>query len=176
MTFVARIHRLLRADVNACLERLEDPEQVLRLAVADMEDEIARLEGQQSERNAKREYLQRDLSRRRTLLQSLAEELDAALQAERDDLARAVIARRLGLAREIREMSIVSDELAQALDDEAARLGEYHENLAEVRAQMARCAVAGSSEGSAEERRYGTLSTADVELELLREKQRRGLA
>lgn len=175
MTFLARFHRLLRADVNACLERLEDPEQVLRLALSDMEDEIARLEGRQSERAARRDYLQRDLSRRNTLQQSLEQELDAALEADREDLARAVVARRLVLDRESREISTACDELGQTLADDAARLEDCRRHLAEVRAQVARIAVAAPPTRDLDAAPGGTISSADIDLELLREKQRRGL-
>ena len=44
MALVTRLSRLFRADLNAVLDRLEEPEMLLRQAVREMEEEVDREE------------------------------------------------------------------------------------------------------------------------------------
>ena len=42
MTLIARVSRLFRADLHAVLDRVEEPDLVLRQAVREMEEDLAR--------------------------------------------------------------------------------------------------------------------------------------
>ncbi len=99
MALINRVSRLLRADLHAVLDRIEEPEMLLRQAVREMEEELA-----QDERRLKlmtHEHAQ--TGTRMTELQgSLAElagELDICFAARKEDLARSLIRRRLEAER-----------------------------------------------------------------------------
>lgn len=95
MALIHRVTRLFRADFNAVLDRIEEPEQLLRQAIRDMEEEIAA--GGQRIALAENE-LETLAARRRELEASLAgyaEQLDLCFESGKDDLARGLIRRRL---------------------------------------------------------------------------------
>ena len=95
MTLIARVSRLFRADLHAVLDRVEEPDLVLRQAVREMEEDLAR-DGRN--REALLAELQRMAARDEEIERSLSgmeEELDVCFEAGKDDLGRALIRRRL---------------------------------------------------------------------------------
>jgi phage shock protein A len=101
MAIITRLSRLLRADLNAMLDRLEAPELVLAQAVRDMEQaqmlEGARLKRLEHEA-ARLEKFSTELEQR---LEQDQAALDDCLSAGQDNLARAVLRRSLEAERTI---------------------------------------------------------------------------
>ena len=99
MALITRVSRLFQADFHAVLDRIEEPEVLLRQAVREMEEELARDE----QRSKMLTHEQRQLVTRETgLKQSLHdidEELDTCFAAGNDELARACIRRKLEAQR-----------------------------------------------------------------------------
>jgi phage shock protein A len=95
MTLIARVSRLFKADLHAVLDRVEEPDMVLRQAVREMEEDLAR-DGRRAD--ALRSEVQRIATRDAEIergLSGIDEELDVCLEAGKDDLGRALIRRRL---------------------------------------------------------------------------------
>jgi phage shock protein A len=90
MALITRMSRLFRADVNAVLDQIEEPAILLRQAVREMEEELARDE----QRARLLEHEQRQLDARLAALERARRDLDAQLDtcfdAGKDDLARAL--------------------------------------------------------------------------------------
>ena len=95
MALITRVSRLFQADFHAVLDRIEEPEVLLRQAVREMEEELARDE----QRSKMLQHEQRQLITRATDLEQslhdIEEELDVCFDAGNDDLARACIRRKL---------------------------------------------------------------------------------
>ncbi len=145
MPLIARLARLVRADLNAVLDRLEAPELVLAQAVSDMEQALDR------ERRALA-GLDRELARLARRDNALAEEetrcgdaicagLDQGPQdgpaADRDSLLRPLIRRRLETARRrtalkgrAAELKAERDRLGQRIEGHAARLEDLRARAA----------------------------------------------
>jgi len=95
MTLITRVSRLFKADLHAVLDRVEEPDLVLRQAVREMEEDLAR---DARRMDALRSELQRIAARDAEIERSLSgieEELDVCFEAGKDDLGRALIRRRL---------------------------------------------------------------------------------
>lgn len=174
MTLITRVSRLFRADANAVLDRIEEPDILLRQAVREMEEALARDE-QRLRQVARGQELQTNrLTEIDQLLGELAEQLDTCFRSNRDDLARTVIRRRLECEQLHKLATARCDGLARqaaALDEQVAA---KRQRLAAMR-QKAEALVAdddGTPDGQ-----WSTpgimVRDEDVEVALLREKQRR---
>ena len=99
MALITRVSRLLRADLHAVLDRIEEPEALLRQAVRDMEEDLA---GTSSVAGLLRHEQAQFMRRQGDLVQSLHEmeqELDVCFDSGKDELARALVKRKLEAQR-----------------------------------------------------------------------------
>lgn len=136
MALMTRLARLFRADLHAVLDRLEEPETLLRQALREMEEAQAqdrqrlRLVGQGL---AQAETREADLNE---ALAAAESRLAASLEAGQDDLARAVIRRRLEAEQALKALSRRRAELSTAQAELAARVTEQHARLESVRQKV----------------------------------------
>ena len=175
MALITRVSRLFQADFHAVLDRIEEPEVLLRQAVREMEEALAREE----QRSKVLQHEQRQLINRETdLKQSLhdiEEELDTCFEAGNDDLARACIKRRLETQRFGKNTSRKRAVLEETLDDLNTRVRENQAQLESMR-QKAEL-LAGESACALPEDNWTlpdiNVRDEDVEVAFLREQQRR---
>ena len=175
MALITRVSRLFQADFHAVLDRIEEPEVLLRQAVREMEEALAREE----QRSKVLQHEQRQLINRETdLIQSLhdiEEELDTCFEAGNDDLARACIKRRLETQRFGKNTSRKRAVLEETLDDLNTRVRENQAQLESMR-QKAEL-LAGESACALPEDNWTlpdiSVRDEDVEVAFLREKQHR---
>jgi phage shock protein A len=174
MTLVTRMSRLLRADVNAVLDRIEEPAALLRQAILDMEEALARDEQQtrrlETEQQAQRHRLT-DLDR---TLREIDEQIDLCFRSDRDDLARTLIRRRLETEQFQRLSTDRQEGLSRTLTALRNRIVEHRQRLAEVRLR-AELITDETGEDADEGRNTALVAVrdADVEVAFLREKSRR---
>lgn len=175
MALITRFSRLFRADLHAVLDRIEEPDVVLRQAVRDMEDELA-IETQRH--NLILHELQRLGNLRNEIEQNLArngEELSVCLDADNDDLARALLRRKLETEQLLQFNTRRQQQLNQQGDSLAARLQQNRIRLQDMQ-QKLELLVREEHEGPGEG--YAPVSELrirdeDIEVALLREKQKR---
>jgi phage shock protein A len=174
MTLITRFSRLFRADLHAVLDRIEEPDLVLRQAVREMEEDVTfdrrRLDLLREER---RQLVARDAEIERSLL-AVAEELDICFAAGKDDLARVLLRRQLEterlrecLGRKREEAEEAMRRLDARVSDKDARL-EAMRQKAELFAPRAPCSAADSCDVPP-----AYVRDEDVEVAFLREQQRR---
>jgi phage shock protein A len=177
MALITRLTRLMRADLHAVLDRLEEPDILLAQALREMEEAVAGDE--RSLRALVHEHRQVG-TRRHAIVERLAQirdELDTCLGADQDDLARALLRRRL----EAERLDAVLARREQALDARieqlTAELGARRERLEALRAEADLAADQGDP---AQMDRPLDLQVApspvrdvDIEIALLAEKRRR---
>jgi phage shock protein A len=174
MALITRMSRLFRADVNAVLDRIEEPDVLLRQAIREMEEDLAHDE--QRARLLEHDQLQLDsrLADTERALRDLADQLDTCFDSGKDDLARALIRRRLEAEQQQRLLSGRRDALAQTRAALGRRLDDNRRRLDAMRQKSDLLAVdeadrrdecwTGPDVGIRDE---------DVEVAFLREKQRR---
>ena len=174
MPLITRVSRLFKADLHAVLDRIEEPEVLLRQAIREMEEASA------SDRRRLQlgTHEQRQLGARieeiDTTLGATAEELAVCFELEQDELARSLIRRRLeaeGLRKALeRRHELLRVETA-ALEK---RLGENQARLESMRQKAELLAADDLSSPSPEARGVGEVAVRDedVEVAFLREKQR----
>jgi phage shock protein A len=178
MTLINRVSRLFRADLHAVLDRVEEPDLLLRQAVREMEDDLAadrrRLAGLAEGRRA----LDARLAELEAQLAGVAEELDICFAAGKDDLARALIKRRLEGARLRDFLRAKRADLERQTAGLESRIGEHVARLEAMRQKAELLASRDPSEmpdvpWSTPDYR---VRDEDVEVAFLRERQRRTVA
>ena len=95
MALISRVSRLLRADLHAVLDQLEEPDVLLRQAVRDMEEALV---GDGLRLHSLRIEHEHRARRQQDLQQALAKidaELDVCFEAAEHDLARSLCRRKL---------------------------------------------------------------------------------
>lgn len=178
MALISRISRLFRADFHAVLDRIEEPALLLRQAVREMEEDLDRDRRRRQSLDAELTRLEARRSELATRLAGTAEELDLCLDNGNEALARTLLRRRLEtqayqrlLAERRGELDEAARTLAGRIEENARRLEGMRQKAAILAAQDDRREVddwtdSASTQGLA-------VSDDDVELALLRERQRR---
>ena len=175
MALITRVSRLFQADFHAVLDRIEEPEVLLRQAVREMEEELARDE----QRSKVLQHEQRQLITRETdLKQSLhdiEEQLDTCFESGNDDLARAWIKRKLEAQRFGKNLSRKRGTLKETLDELNSRLRENQARLESMRQKAELLAGESACALPADNWTIPDISVRDedVEVAFLREQQRR---
>ena len=99
MALITRITRLFKADFNAVLDQIEEPEMLLKQAIRDMQDCLNEAEQAQKCRLFKKAELQSSIDEIELALERLNHELDICFESEKEDLARDLIRRKLESVR-----------------------------------------------------------------------------
>lgn len=136
MALINRISRLFRADFHAVLDRIEEPETLLKQAVREMTEAIAnderRLALLEHELN-QQAYQNKELDQ---ALDRIRQELDVCFDAEQEDLARSLIRRRLETQRladqlqgKQRSIKTRANGLKQRVEENRSRLKSMEQKL-----------------------------------------------
>jgi len=175
MALITRVARLFRADFHAVLDRIEEPDVLLRQAIREMEEALGADEHRLRMLNQEQEQL---LARSRELDQALhdiEEELDICFAAGKDELARPLVRRKLEAQRLGNQLARRRESLQQARAALEARL---QDNRCQLENMRQKAALIGDEHqpGSADDSWSGpdvTVRDEDVEVAFLREKQKR---
>jgi phage shock protein A len=169
---INRMSRLFTADVHAVLDRIEEPDVLLKHAIREMEEELARSEQRVRQAEHGRAALGDRHRKVLAVLAELGEQLDVCFANGNEELARKVLKRRLEterLEKHVAEREAALDKELAAL---RATLDEQREQL-DIMRQKAELLV--TAPGSADEggRREFAVGDDEVEVAFLRERQKR---
>ena len=175
MTLIKRVSRLLRADVHAVLDLMEEPGALLKQALRDMEDEVARgqkelelLEDEGHQMDARRSRLERSLK-------DMDSQLDTCFQSEDETLARALIKQQLETREIHKHLTAKRESVELACNSLRERLDEQRSRLRTMR-QKADLLVGADNTARTNydwEHPVVTVRNEDVEVAYLRAKQAR---
>lgn len=105
MALINRISRLFKADFHAVLDQIEEPEQLLKQAIRDMEDNLAAAE----QRVSLCQHDQENLGARKSELESglaeIDEQLDLCFVSAKDELAKGLIRKKLEAERLLKRLT-----------------------------------------------------------------------
>ena len=184
MALMTRLARLVRADLNAILDRLEAPELVLAQSVREMEQALDQERRSLAGLDRELERLARcDLALADALAGTEAM-LEEGLGEGRESLARPLVRRRLETDRRRAAIKGRRTELTAERDQLARRVDAHAAQLDDLRARAAVRLQDPGQAGAVTDVDWGTdpfrsapatpVSDAEVELELLRLRRRQG--
>lgn len=174
MALINRMSRLLTADIHAVLDRIEEPEALLRQAIREMEEELASAERRTRRLEQEREGL---VARRAKLEASITEldgQLDVCFEAGNDALGRKLVRRKLEAERLGRRLTDKLEDVDKAVDAQRATLVERREQLDIMRQKSEVLSETAEPERTFTEDSVGfVVGDDEVEVAFLRERQRR---
>jgi len=132
MTLITRITRLVKADLHGILDGLEEPEEVIKQAIRDMEEDIATQEYHLEELRAVLQRREREAQETTTAMQEIESQIDICFAAENEPLAKNLIRKRLEMARRAKGIARAQEETRAQSDGLATRIATHKAQLASV--------------------------------------------
>jgi len=172
MALINRMSRLFTADVHAVLDRIEEPDALLKHAIREMEEELARGEQDLRQLTLQQDELAERQRKVNVTLADLTEQLDVCFADGNDELARKMLKRRLETERLAEHLAERSETLNKDLAQGRATTNEQREHLDVMRqkAELLASAPKGCDEWG---KRKFAVGDDEVEVAFLRERQQR---
>jgi phage shock protein A len=159
--------------MHAVLDQVEEPEAVLRQAIREMEEELARQQQRQKWVRTEIESASRKIAGFEELARELDARLDICFANDNEALARKVTRRKLETAQLAEHAEAARDALARQLDEIEALVATNSDQLECMRQKAAVLAIDESGSTDAGVQAMFHIDEDDVEIAWLREKQAR---
>ncbi len=136
MGIFSRFSDIINSNINALLDKAEDPEKMVRLIIQEMEDTLVEVRSTSAKTIAEKKELQRVVSRLEEEVQDWQSKAELALSKNRDDLARSALIEKQKAADQAATVAAEIQNLdahVSKLQDEVAQL---QEKLADAKARQ----------------------------------------
>ncbi|WP_026376833.1 phage shock protein PspA [Aestuariibacter salexigens] len=146
MGMFSRMNDIVQANINAMLDKAEDPKKVIRLIIQEMEETLVELRSVAARNLAQQKHLDRKQMTYKKELKNWQSKAELAMQKGREELARAALAEKHAIQAKLdaiaTEHQAVNEALSKLQDDTArlqAKLTEARnkQRAMEVRHQSA---------------------------------------
>ncbi len=183
MALINRVSRLFKADLHAVLDQIEEPEQILRQAVRDMEAELAANEQSILRCSQEQDALRNRLQALQPAAKDIGDQLDLCFSSGKDDLAKTLIRKKLEAERVQQQLSARHTAGTAYLEEQRTRL-EHNKNTLESLRQKAEVFAlrrpSASSQPDWDDTGWMTrelnVAESDVVIAFLREKSLRSIS
>lgn len=136
MGIFSRFTDIVNSNLNALLDKAEDPEKMVRLIIQEMEDTLVEVRSSSAKTIADKKELQRVMNRLNDEVNDWQSKAELALSKEREDLARSALIEREKAAEQV---DVVNAEIA-LLDEHISKLqnevSQLQEKLADAKARQ----------------------------------------
>ena len=179
MALVKRVARLFQSDMHAVLDRIEDPEALLKHSIREMQEDLNRDALQAKVLVSEDQQIADQIAKTEQQMIQFDEELDICFESGKDDLARALVRRKLEAEQTTTRLSAHQEALLKSQTELTSRI-EDNAILLETMKQKVELVMADHQ--SQEPGGYRTpldlnaqpvIGDEDVEIAFLREQTRR---
>ena len=132
MGIFSRFSDIVNANINAVLEKAEDPEKIIRLMIQEMEDTLVEIRSAAAKCIADRKELGRHIEHLEREKDEWAKRAELAVRREREDLARAALAEKQSIGDRVEQMKLELDSLDGQLD-------KFNADITQLQSKLARC-------------------------------------
>jgi phage shock protein A len=129
MGIFSRLSDIVNSNINALLDRAEDPEKIIRLIIQEMEDTLVEVRSDTVRIIADRKEAERHIARLTAERDDWAAKAELAISKDRDDLARAALVAKTRVAE-----SLAAEE--KHLADVNAGLERQGEDIAQLQSKL----------------------------------------
>jgi phage shock protein A len=121
MSIFSRLSDIINANINALLEKAEEPEKIIRLMIQEMEDTLVEVRSAAAKCIADRKEHRRHIDYLEREAAEWTRRAELAVRREREDLARAALSEKQGIADKIEqlngEMALLEQQMTKFNDD-----------------------------------------------------------
>ncbi|RMF17575.1 MAG: phage shock protein PspA [Alphaproteobacteria bacterium] len=141
MGIFSRLSDIINANLNALLDRAEDPEKMIRLMIQEMEDTLVEVRSDAARAIADQKDIRRRLERLERLEGEWQRKAELALAKGREDLARGALVEKAKVREMVEHLTHESEQLAEALARHEDDICKLEAKLREARAKKAALAA-----------------------------------
>lgn len=136
MGIFSRFTDIVNSNINALLDKAEDPEKMVRLIIQEMEDTLVEVRSASAKTIASKKEIAGQIAKYENEAQDWQSKAELALSKERDDLARAALQERkkcLEAGETLsKELKIVEEQISKLQDE----VGQLQDKLADAKSRQ----------------------------------------
>ena len=136
MGVFSRFKDIVNANINALLDKAEDPEKMLKLMMQEMEDTLIELKSNCAARMASRIRLERRIEEQKALISRWQSRAELAVDKGRDDLARDALIEK---KKELATLSSLMKDLdsdSEIIDQSKAEINQLEDKLSQAKLKL----------------------------------------
>lgn len=133
MGIFSRLGDIVNSNINAILDRAEDPEKLVRLIIQEMEDTLVEVRSSAVKTVAEKKEIERRLSEIRRESEDWQRKAEFALSKDREDLAKGALVAKAKLAEAAEQMAAELGRLDSALAKTNDDIGALQLKLADAK-------------------------------------------
>jgi phage shock protein A len=130
MGIFSRFSDIVNSNINALLDKAEDPEKMVRLIIQEMEDTLVEVRSSSAKTIAEKKELQRVVNRLQEEVADWQAKAELALSKEREDLARSALIER-------QKASDQADAVAADIANLDEHIGKLQDEVAQLQEKLA---------------------------------------
>ena len=135
MGVFSRLADIVNSNINAMLDRAEDPEKIIRLIIQEMEDTLVEVRSSAVRTIAEKKELERRLEQLRRDHDEWQRKAEFALFKEREDLAKAALLAKSRIAESVKLHERQLQQIEEALQKQNEDIGKLEAKLKDAKAR-----------------------------------------
>ena len=136
MGIFSRFSDIVNANINAVLEKAEDPEKIIRLMIQEMEDTLVEIRSTAAKCIADRKELGRHIEHLEIENAEWANRAELAVRREREDLARAALIEKQAISDRVEQMKLEMENLESQLEKFNSDISQLQSKLTDAKTRQ----------------------------------------